>query len=45
MMTDQFAPIDKPYLTQWRERLDAEKLVKTIKRVKAKRKKAKGKKK
>lgn len=22
MMTDQFAPIDKPYLDQWRKRLD-----------------------
>ena len=44
MMGDQFRPIDAPYLAQWRERLDAEKLAKVIKRVKAKHKKRKARK-
>lgn len=33
-MADQFAPITKPYLKMWQDRIDADKLAKAIKAVK-----------
>jgi hypothetical protein len=44
MTGDQFAPIDKPYMKQWRERLEAVNLAKAIKAVKKRKKGKKAKK-
>lgn len=42
MSGEQFAPITKPYLKQWQERLEADRLIKAIKTAKARsRKKSK----